>query len=229
MFWHHFGAKIQSGGLASPEPPPQRSGKRWTVQHLEIAAQFSTELAQFFNTILKSKFTKDEGIYLLDEVPCRFWRVIAQRNPNALLHMFNDCFRKGRFPGQWKDAGLVILHKPGKPEDAVSSYHCYACWGRTVVAVSIDVRNAFNSMPWRSIQRALVEKEFPEWLRCFVRLYLGVRLVMSISFVKKLIWLWLLYLLLRLQMTFHLGLDATKNTYVFKKRFKRKWSKLNFV
>ncbi len=37
---------------------------------------------------------------------------------------------------------------------------------------------------------------------------------------ERLIWLWLLYLLLKLQMTFQLGLDATKNMYFFEKRFK---------
>lgn len=33
--------------------------------------------------------------------------------------------------------------------------------GRVVIAVSLDIKNAFNSLPWESIRRALARKGFP--------------------------------------------------------------------
>ncbi len=44
-------------------------------------------------------------------------------------------------------------------------------------AVAVSIRNAFNSMLGSRIQRELVEKEFPEWLRCIVWSYLEGRTV----------------------------------------------------
>lgn len=36
--------------------------------------------------------------------------------------------------------------------------------GQFVIAISLDVANAFNSVPWRSIKETLRRKEFPKYI-----------------------------------------------------------------
>jgi len=43
--------------------------------------------------------------------------------------------------------------------------------GRVVVAVSLDISNAFNSIPWCIIVNALIEADFPGYLICIIRSY----------------------------------------------------------
>lgn len=45
------------------------------------------------------------------------------------------------------------------------------------VAVSLDIRNAFNSVPWRTIRRALRRKGFPTYIRRIVDSYLSDRYI----------------------------------------------------
>lgn len=47
--------------------------------------------------------------------------------------------------------------------------------GGVVLAVSLDITNAFNSLPWECIKEALVRHEFPPYLRRILRSYLGDR------------------------------------------------------
>jgi len=42
------------------------------------------------------------------------------------------------------------------------------------IILSLDIANAFNSFPWPTIQKILIEKEVPEYLR---------RILMSISLI----------------------------------------------
>lgn len=49
--------------------------------------------------------------------------------------------------------------------------------GGVTVAVSIDIQNTFNSIPWRRIKEALMEKRFPWYLRRLVDSYLKNRWV----------------------------------------------------
>lgn len=46
-----------------------------------------------------------------------------------------------------------------------------------VVAVSLDIQNAFNSIPWDVIRQALEEKGFPEYLRRIIDNYLSDRTI----------------------------------------------------
>lgn len=53
--------------------------------------------------------------------------------------------------------------------------------GDVVVAIGIDIRNAFNSMPWRVIREALQRKRFPDYLRRIIDSYLYNR---SVEFIN---------------------------------------------
>ncbi|XP_018376310.1 PREDICTED: uncharacterized protein LOC108769691 [Trachymyrmex cornetzi] len=54
--------------------------------------------------------------------------------------------------------------------------------GGVVVAVSLDIANAFNSLPWPVIRRALGEKGVPEYLRNILHDYLSDR---GLSYVDR--------------------------------------------
>ena len=47
--------------------------------------------------------------------------------------------------------------------------------GGVVMAVSLDIANDFNSLPWSVIGEALEEKGVPEYLRCILDSYLSSR------------------------------------------------------
>lgn len=47
--------------------------------------------------------------------------------------------------------------------------------GRVVIAVSLDITNAFNSLPWEHIRAALIRHEIPEYLRRMLHSYLSDR------------------------------------------------------
>lgn len=47
--------------------------------------------------------------------------------------------------------------------------------GGVVLAVSLDIANAFNTLPWGSIRRAIDRHEFPPYLRRILQSYLGNR------------------------------------------------------
>lgn len=46
-----------------------------------------------------------------------------------------------------------------------------------VIAVSLDIKNAFNSVPWSAIRLALLRRGFPEYLRRIIDSYLHDRLI----------------------------------------------------
>lgn len=49
--------------------------------------------------------------------------------------------------------------------------------GNIVIAISLDIKNAFNSIPWNAIRRALVRKRFPSYLRRILHNYLQDRYI----------------------------------------------------
>ncbi|CAB3220548.1 unnamed protein product [Arctia plantaginis] len=69
-------------------------------------------------------------------------------------------FRQGR---STVDA---IMRVKALAEEAVSR-------GEVVLAVSLDIANAFNTMPWSCIREALVYHEVPLYLRRIVGAYLS--------------------------------------------------------
>ena len=53
-----------------------------------------------------------------------------------------------------------------------------------ILAVSLDITNAFNSFPWPTIQKILIEKEVPEYLR---RILMSISLIVDCSTATEMI------------------------------------------
>lgn len=109
-------------------------------------------------------------IVLLDEAGKLFERIIADRlvghlcgdGPNLDDNQFG--FRRGR---STIDA---IMRVRALAEDTVSR-------GGVVLAVSLDISNAFNTLPWSCIREALKYHRVPPYLRRIVGAYLEDRCV----------------------------------------------------
>lgn len=54
--------------------------------------------------------------------------------------------------------------------------------GHVVLAVSVDIQNAFNSLPWDRIKDALIEHNIPRYLRVLMESYLSDR---SVTYIDK--------------------------------------------
>jgi hypothetical protein len=109
-------------------------------------------------------------IVLLDEVGKLFERVVVGRLVRHMKEVGPDLadnqfgFRSGR---STVDAILRVKHLA---EEA-------AAQGETVLAVSLDIANAFNTLPWATIKEALLYHGVPRYLRRVVEAYLSERFV----------------------------------------------------
>ncbi|RLU15211.1 hypothetical protein DMN91_012205 [Ooceraea biroi] len=114
-----------------------------------------------------------------DGVPLAIWRRAPGEIPAVLAEIFTACLRQGFFPERWKKAILVLIPKGG---DLVNSLKARPICllddvgkGGFAFGVSLDIRNAFNSLPWPSIRQALEKKGFPAYLRRIIDHYLYQR------------------------------------------------------
>ncbi|XP_046974649.1 uncharacterized protein LOC124540917, partial [Vanessa cardui] len=109
-------------------------------------------------------------IVLLDEVCKIFERVIASRLVQHMTRVGPDLaenqfgFRQGR---STVDA---IMRVKTLAEEAVAR-------GEVVLAVSLDIANAFNTLPWSTIREALRYHGVPRYLQRVVAAYLSNRAV----------------------------------------------------
>ncbi|CAH2049860.1 unnamed protein product, partial [Iphiclides podalirius] len=109
-------------------------------------------------------------IVLLDDVGKLFERVVAGRivehlenvGPNLAERQFG--FRKGR------STIHAVLQVRSLAQEAVSQ-------GGVVLAVSLDIANAFNTLPWACIREALRFHGVPLYLRRTIEAYLSHRRV----------------------------------------------------
>ncbi|KAL0860122.1 hypothetical protein ABMA27_010429 [Loxostege sticticalis] len=113
-------------------------------------------------------------IVLLDEIGKLFERIISVRLVRHLegtgpgLSEFQFGFRAGR---STIDA---LLRLRELAESAVSR-------GEVLLAVSLDIANAFNTLPWASIRRALEYHGVPAYLQAVIADYLNDREVMCVT------------------------------------------------
>lgn len=114
---------------------------------------------------------KVRSICLLNETGKAMERVIVQRielwmmdNPNAQLARNQFCFRKA------KSTYDALHYVQGFVTKATQE-------GAIVVGVSLDITNAFNSIKWRYIRKALKEKGFPDYIRNIIDGYLSDRTI----------------------------------------------------
>ncbi|CAG4939554.1 unnamed protein product [Colias eurytheme] len=113
-------------------------------------------------------------ICLLDEIGKLFERIIAARLYEHLCDSGPDVsdrqfgFRRGR---STVDA---ILHVRSIAERATNS-------GKVALAVSLDIVNAFNSLPWDAIKDGLAHHNVPTYLRRTVDAYLRDRFICYVT------------------------------------------------
>jgi len=116
-------------------------------------------------------------ICLLDEASKILERIIANRL-NAQLESTNGLqsnqygFRKSR---STLDA---ILKVKEIIMEAINNGHC-------VTMICIDIKNAFNSLPWSTIKKGLDELEIPGYLRAILNSYLKNRKIVYVNNIGK--------------------------------------------
>lgn len=119
---------------------------------------------------------KVRPICLLNKLRMLLESIIAERmtvwmdeNPDSQLSDYQFGFRKNR-----STCDALMLVKSTIEET----------WqeGGVAIGVSIDIQNAFNSLPWEVIRNALRRKKFPDYLRRIIGDYLHNR---SIEYVGR--------------------------------------------
>ncbi|XP_076764848.1 uncharacterized protein LOC143431794 [Xylocopa sonorina] len=187
--------------------------------------EFEVSEEEMFRAI--KRMTKKNTAPGPDGIPGRAWSMAYSILGTRLRQFFSTCLKTGMLPTSWKTGRLVLLKKPGKPEDspsaivhdrlvehlsrvgpdldenqygfreerstidAIQKVKCLAenaiKEGEVAVAISLDIKNAFNSLEWKAIRRALEEHRFPRYLRRVVENCLSERATFENrnGFVKK--------------------------------------------
>ncbi|KMQ85306.1 reverse [Lasius niger] len=155
-----------------------------------------------------------------DGVHGKAWALAHRGLAKPMRHLYNECFRTGRFPREWKEANIVLLPKQGKPRDSFSAYRPICLLdeagkileriiadrlvyhlsregpnlneeqygfrvgrstidailrvrstveavtegGGVLLAVSLDISNAFNTLPWSRVGETLMYHSVPPYL-----------------------------------------------------------------
>ncbi|KMQ93755.1 reverse transcriptase [Lasius niger] len=125
----------------------------------------------------EGRLPKVRPICLLDDIGKAFERILVQRilwwqstNPDSCLSINQFGFMK------WRSTCDALLLVKEIAMRAVKANGGFA------FAISLDIRNAFNSVPWRVIRGALRHKGFPAYIRRILDSYLSER---SISFIGR--------------------------------------------
>ncbi|KMQ88952.1 reverse transcriptase [Lasius niger] len=122
----------------------------------------------------ESRLPKVRPICLLDNIGKAFERVIVNR---ILLWQGMNPESENQFGFvKWRSTCDALLKVKEIALLAVKTNGGFA------FAISLDIRNAFNSVPWRTIRGALRHKEFPAYIRRILDSYLCSR---SICFVGR--------------------------------------------
>ncbi|XP_025158384.1 uncharacterized protein LOC112589418 [Harpegnathos saltator] len=172
------------GGL--PQIPAPREGE-WT-EDLGVSPE---ELASARKRLgSRGKAPGPHGI------PGYAWALaLDDRNMSeATRSVLNWCLTDGVFPPEWRRVKLVLLPKhlssngpdlhdrqygfrPGRSTlDAIQHVRDLTCAvveerGGVLLAISLDVTNAFNTLPWSEIGRALEHHRMPAYLRRILAAY----------------------------------------------------------
>lgn len=120
---------------------------------------------------LDGTLPKARPICLLDEIGKAFERVIVNRilgylecHPESDLSSCQFGFRRGLSTND------AIVYVKKKVQKAVNK-------GSVVILISLDIANAFNSLPWRIILDALRKKGIPTYLIRIIDFYLSDRFI----------------------------------------------------
>lgn len=176
------------GAAPGPDGLPDKIAKILPDSFIEIMALFYSKCLYDGNFPIKWKVgrlvlipkpgSKDENgmpksrpICVLDELGKALERIISKRINN----WFQEQPRYALSPHQY---GFT----EGKSTIDALKYVTEMVEGAfyrnlTVVAVSIDIENAFNSLPWSVIREALIHKCIPDYLRRIIDSYLHERAI----------------------------------------------------
>lgn len=120
----------------------------------------------------EDELPKVRPICLLDEVGKAFERIIddrikgwMNRHPEARLSVHQYGFMEGRSTSD------VLIEVQNTVMETRRRK------GELTLAVSLDVANVFNSLPWPTIREAMRRKGFPDYIRRIVDSYLSDRTV----------------------------------------------------
>ncbi|CAB0032474.1 unnamed protein product [Trichogramma brassicae] len=126
-----------------------------------------------------------------DGIPNSALKIAIAARPDIFLRVYTLCLETGVFPSGWKCQRLVLLPKPGKPPDEPSSYRplcmldtaghrrqeIYSGTKKYCAVVTLDVRNAFNSVRWDNILAALRRLLVPDYLLRIIASYFSARVL----------------------------------------------------
>lgn len=98
------------------DPIPRRE-QAWNEREMGV-----TE-GELLNAVRKIKRGKAPGP---DGIHGRIWKMDLAGH---MRQLYNDCFREGRFPQEWKVAHIVLLPKGGRPGNIPLAFR-FACWTR---------------------------------------------------------------------------------------------------
>jgi len=84
----------------------------------ELPIQFSSP-NKIRQIIQKLPLKKSPGPDLIPNVVLKH---LSRKSLAYLTSLFNACLRLGYFPTSWKEAHIIVIHKPRKPKDSPSSY-----------------------------------------------------------------------------------------------------------
>ncbi|KMQ92649.1 reverse transcriptase [Lasius niger] len=120
----------------------------------------------------EDELPKVRPICLLNEVGKAFERIIdsrikswMNRHPEAQISKDQYGFMEGRSTSDALIEVQNIVAEMGRKK------------GGLTLAVSLDVANAFNSLPWPVIREAMIRKGFPEYIRRIIDSYLSGRTI----------------------------------------------------
>jgi len=111
---------------------------------------------------------KARPICLLDDIGKFFERVI-----HARLKAHMNTLPQPRFPSRSLVSGMQFGFRDGlSTVDALNTVTGHIRGkleeGKVVIAVSLDIKNAFNSLAWGTIRSVLEKRKYPEYL-CYIR------------------------------------------------------------
>lgn len=87
-----------------------------------------------------------------------------EKRPKSRLSDYQYGFREGRSTLDAVETAILFISRS-------------TLKGEFAIGVSLDIRNAFNSIPWPVIRRALRDFGFPPYLRKIVDSYLNTRII----------------------------------------------------
>lgn len=88
------------------------------TQTVELPIKF-TSPSEIFEIIKRLPLKKSPGT---DQIPNIVLKNLTRKSLSYLASILNACISRGYFPNAWKEAEVIVIHKPNKPKQSPSSY-----------------------------------------------------------------------------------------------------------